>query len=302
MGTAAGPAAAGLAGRPTDAPGARARDAAVRRTAERAAARLQLDRPGHLASGRVAHRSGDRCARSAERPGQAVAAAGGHRSYGLERRRSSRGHDRVLPRAGFRGTRGTLAADRPAATRGRLTTGLTGGGARILEIASGPGYVAIALAKTGSYAVTGLDISKTFVEIARRNAAGAGVSVDFRHGNASAMPFDADSFDFIVCSAAFKNFSRPARALQEMCRVLRPDGTALVVDLRRDVSKRAVDEEVQGMGLGAFSRVFTAWALRAWLPRRAYSRTQFEDLIAQTNFRAFEIRETRLSLEVELRK
>ncbi|GAA3233099.1 class I SAM-dependent methyltransferase [Nonomuraea helvata] len=109
----------------------------------------------------------------------------------------------------------------------------TGPGSEILEVAPGPGYLSIALARTGDYTVTGLDISETFVEIARTKAAEAGVEVDFLVGNASAMPFEDESFDFVVCCAAFKNFSDPVGALQEMHRVLRPGGRALINDLRR---------------------------------------------------------------------
>jgi 2-polyprenyl-3-methyl-5-hydroxy-6-metoxy-1,4-benzoquinol methylase len=55
-------------------------------------------------------------------------------------------------------------------------------GGQVLEVAPGPGYFAIELAKLGPYRVTGLDISRTFVEIASRNAAEAGVDVCFRLG------------------------------------------------------------------------------------------------------------------------
>src|SRR5262245_23168494 len=82
-------------------------------------------------------------------------------------------------------------------------------GAKVLEVAPGPGYLAIELAKLGPYRITGLDISRSFVRIAGENARRAGVSVDFRHGNAAAMPFEPDSFDLLVCRAAFKNFSEP---------------------------------------------------------------------------------------------
>src|SRR5579864_9095031 len=62
-------------------------------------------------------------------------------------------------------------------------------GARVLEVAPGPGFFAIELAKLGKYTITGLDISRTFVEIATKNARQAGVTVDFQQGNAAAMPF-----------------------------------------------------------------------------------------------------------------
>jgi ubiquinone/menaquinone biosynthesis C-methylase UbiE len=62
-------------------------------------------------------------------------------------------------------------------------------GAKVLEVAPGPGYFAIELAKLGNYPITGLDISKTFVEIAQKNAAQAGVRAEFRHGSVSNMPY-----------------------------------------------------------------------------------------------------------------
>ena len=83
-------------------------------------------------------------------------------------------------------------------------SGLLSRGCRVLEVAPGPGYLAIELAKRGPYEVTGLDISKTFVEIAARNARQASLEIDFRQGNAAAMPFSANTFDLIVCRAAFK--------------------------------------------------------------------------------------------------
>src|SRR5262245_65736850 len=61
-------------------------------------------------------------------------------------------------------------------------------GGRILEVAPGPGYLAIELAKRG-YAVTAMDISRSFVRIASENAAAAGLTVTAQQGNPSAMPF-----------------------------------------------------------------------------------------------------------------
>lgn len=175
-------------------------------------------------------------------------------------------------------------------------------GSEILEVAPGPGHLSIALARTGDYTVTGLDVSETFVQIARAKAAEAGVAVDFRLGNASSMPFEDESFDFIVCCAAFKNFSDPLGALREMHRVLRPGGGALIVDLRRDVTKEAVEEDVARMGIGGLSKVFTKFALRSFLPRRAYTKSDFEGFIAQTTFRTYDIRLSPLALNVDLRK
>lgn len=175
-------------------------------------------------------------------------------------------------------------------------------GSRILEIAPGAGYFAIELAKLGSFEITGVDISRTFIEIARRNAAEAGVAVDFQEGNAAALPFSAGSFDFLVCSAAFKNFTAPVRALEEMHRVLKTGGSGLIADLRRDASREAVREAVDGMGLGPVNRVLTRLAFRFMLLKRAYRRQDFESMLAETSFRAAEIKDDGIGLEVSLRK
>ena len=94
-------------------------------------------------------------------------------------------------------------------------------GGTVLEVAPGPGFLSIELAKRGLQ-VRAVDISKTFVEIAQRNAATEGVQAQFEVGNAAALPVEDASVDFVVCRAAFKNFSEPVKALAEMRRVLRP--------------------------------------------------------------------------------
>jgi ubiquinone/menaquinone biosynthesis C-methylase UbiE len=184
----------------------------------------------------------------------------------------------------------------------RRVAGQVPPGSRVLEVAPGPGFFAVELARLGDYHVAGLDISRTFVDIARRNAAEAHVDVDFREGNASSMPFKADSFDFLLCRAAFKNFSEPLAALCEMHRVLKPGGKALLIDLRRDASRESIAQAVDGMGLGAVNRLITRLTFRFMLLKRAYSKGEFESLLAQTGFRTVEIREDAIGLEIEMGK
>jgi ubiquinone/menaquinone biosynthesis C-methylase UbiE len=175
-------------------------------------------------------------------------------------------------------------------------------GAYVLEVAPGPGYLAIELAKLGRFEVAGLDISKTFVQIAGENAAKAGVNVAFHHGDAAAMPFSADTFDLIVCMAAFKNFAQPVRALNEMYRVLKAQGKALIIDLRPDVSDDEIAVEVKKMNLSWFSSLMTKLTFKHMLRKRAYSREQLRDMISQTPFKSCEIRGQSLGFEVTLGK
>src|SRR5581483_7277456 len=108
-------------------------------------------------------------------------------------------------------------------------------GARVLEVAPGPGYMTVELAKLG-LKVSALDISHAFVGMTKANAAAAGFDVDARQGNASQNPFADASFDYVVCRAAFKNFADPLGAINEMHRVLVPGGQASILDLRKESS------------------------------------------------------------------
>jgi ubiquinone/menaquinone biosynthesis C-methylase UbiE len=181
-----------------------------------------------------------------------------------------------------------------------LTAGLEDGAA-VLEIAPGPGYLAIEMARPGRLRVTGLDVSTTFVELATAAAREAGVNVEFRVGDAADLPFDSGSFDLAVCQAAFKNFSRPARALTEFYRVLRPGGIAIVHDMSLDASGSDITTEVRGMGISAGSAVVTRVIL-GQLRRRAYSPAQFERLVADSPFRTCEITTEGIGLEVRMTK
>ena len=146
-------------------------------------------------------------------------------------------------------------------------------GAQILEIAPGPGYLAIELARLGPYRITGLDISKSFVRIAAENARRAGHDVEFRLGDAHALPFAAGSLDCIVCRAAFKNFSDPATALGEMRRTLaapreRGDSVrAWSCEARSDDHRHAVlhSAHVPDHGRSQTSILIDASAMSQWV-------------------------------------
>ena len=200
--------------------------------------------------------------------------------------------------ARVRGSQSQLEAYRKQASQ--LTAGLLPG-ARVLEVAPGPGYLAIEIARLGGFQVTGLDISRTFVEIAAENARRAGVEVEFRQGDVAEMPFANESFDLVVCQAAFKNFTLPRSALAEMHRVIRSGGTAVIQDMSRDATHGDIDREVRGMELGRIS-TFTTTATLEMLKRRAYSAAQFERLANQSPFQTCVISTEGIGLEVRLNK
>jgi ubiquinone/menaquinone biosynthesis C-methylase UbiE len=176
-------------------------------------------------------------------------------------------------------------------------------GSRVLEIAPGPGYLAIELVKRRNCSVVALELSKTFLTIAQTNAREAGVNIEFRHGDVSAMPFGDNEFDFILCTSSFKNFSEPLKSLGEMCRVLKPGGRAWISDLRRDISDDAIDDFViRSMKARGIAGAFMKRTFKNTLRSRAYTSTQFKDLVSRTAFSSCIIKENMIDFEASLRK
>lgn len=177
--------------------------------------------------------------------------------------------------------------------------GLVAPGGAILEVAPGPGFLSVELAKRG-FAVTGLDISRTFVGLAGKNAKDAGVHVRFEQGNASDMPFADQSFDFLVCRAAFKNFADPSGALKEMRRVLKPGGRGLIIDLRKDASMADIARYVDRLEMSWLNRLAMKVTFRAMLLPRAWRTDAFAALLKEIPFRRTEIIPDTIGLEVWL--
>jgi ubiquinone/menaquinone biosynthesis C-methylase UbiE len=175
-------------------------------------------------------------------------------------------------------------------------------GDAILEIAPGPGYVSIELAKKGQYRITGMDLSADFVEICRTNAAREQAAVDFVQGNVSAMPFAADQFDYLFCSAAFKNFHDPARALSEMHRVLKPGGKGLIIDMNKNTTAAIRRAEIGKMRLKGLERLFMAFSFAFFLRDGAYLKRDFEEMLAASPFQRWNVEERGISLYVYLFK
>lgn len=170
----------------------------------------------------------------------------------------------------------------------------------VLEIAPGPGYLAIELAKLTGCRMVGVDISRTFIRIANENALKAGVDIAFDEGDAADLPLPANGFDFVVCTAAFKNFSRPLAAIDEMHRVLKPGGTALIIDLRKDFSPQAISDYVKGKGL--INGAIIKWTFNSMLKKRAYTVDGIKQLAAQSQFGQGDLRLDTIGFELWLRK
>jgi ubiquinone/menaquinone biosynthesis C-methylase UbiE len=107
-----------------------------------------------------------------------------------------------------------------------------GPGARVLDVASGPGYVAASAAARGA-SVVGVDVAEAMISLARRLHPG----LEFRHGNAEALPFADESFDAVVANFVMLHLGRPERGAAELTRVL--DGGGRLALTVWDLPERA---------------------------------------------------------------
>jgi ubiquinone/menaquinone biosynthesis C-methylase UbiE len=85
--------------------------------------------------------------------------------------------------------------------------------------------------------VTGLDLSPEMLAIARARAAALGREAELREGDAHSLPFEAETFDSVICTYSLCNIPDPRLAVAEMKRVLRPGGRLILVDHIKGASK-----------------------------------------------------------------
>jgi SAM-dependent methyltransferase len=96
-----------------------------------------------------------------------------------------------------------------------------GAGTRLVDVATGPGYVAAAAAARGAE-VTGVDLSEAMLAFARARVSAA----EFVHGDATALPFEHSSFTAYTAAFVLLHLGAPQRAVAEAARVLEPGGRA----------------------------------------------------------------------------
>ena len=102
-------------------------------------------------------------------------------------------------------------------------------GRAALDLGTGPGFMALVLSRLGFQAV-GLDVSEAMLDCARKNAVQAGLSAEFRQGDAEAPFFPPLSFDLIICRHLMWTLTEMARTLGVWNELLRPGGALIIID------------------------------------------------------------------------
>jgi SAM-dependent methyltransferase len=105
------------------------------------------------------------------------------------------------------------------------------GDERVLDIATGPGYIAEAFARAARQVIS-VDLTDAMLAIAKERTKQRGLTnISFRAADAQNLPFENGSFDLVVCRLALHHFQQPLAVLREMTRVCRVQQTVLIEDI-----------------------------------------------------------------------
>jgi ubiquinone/menaquinone biosynthesis C-methylase UbiE len=164
---------------------------------------------------------------------------------------------------------------------------------RVLDVACGPGFVALEFAKHAR-GVVGVDLTPEMLKKARALARRDGVAnVTFRQADVHRLPFRGGSFDLVVTRASFHHFPGPGRALKEIVRVLKVNGRILISDntskndpeksrLQNRLEKLRDPSHVEMIPLKKWRALFNDAGLRVVKEKRLVQRRDAEDWMALT--------------------
>jgi SAM-dependent methyltransferase len=138
--------------------------------------------------------------------------------------------------------------------------------ARVLDLATGGGHTALALASFARH-VTACDVTEPMLGAARGLLRARGVAATFVAGDVEALPFRDGAFDVVTCRIAAHHFADVAAAVREVRRVLRPGGSFLLQDIlgHDDAEAAAFVTEVERRRDPSHVRAYRAVEWKAFL-------------------------------------
>lgn len=157
--------------------------------------------------------------------------------------------------------------------RARATTALVTPGLRIADIGTGTGILALELAGLG-LDVVGLDQSEAMLATARAKVestpAPLAGKIDFRTGDAHALPLGDAEFDAAIAHMVLHSLEKPAQAIAEMARIVKPGGQVILIDFLAH-EHRWMEHELGLLWLG-----FEEPRLREWITAAGLGQVRFE--------------------------
>ena len=161
----------------------------------------------------------------------------------------------------------------------------------VLDVACGTGFVALlAAGRVGAKGrVVGIDLNASMIEAARAaSGQGTAIPLEWRTGDAGALPFENDVFDAVLCQQGVQFFPDRVHALREMRRVLRVGGRLAFTVWS------AIGETPYAVALAdALARHLSAEAgSMARVPHALHDAVELRGLVASAGFRNVNVRPT----------
>ncbi|HSK66728.1 MAG TPA: class I SAM-dependent methyltransferase [Anaerolineales bacterium] len=158
-------------------------------------------------------------------------------------------------------------------------------GKTLLEIGCGAGVDLVRFARAGAI-VTGVDLSKTAIDLARQNISQNGLDASLQIMNGEALHFDDDSFDVVYAHGVLQYTADTAKMVSEIHRVLRPGGEAILMvynriswlNLMRKVTKVPLEHEdapvLKKFSIAEFKQLLKPFIRYTIIPERFPVRTK----------------------------
>ena len=126
---------------------------------------------------------------------------------------------------------------------------------KILDIGTGPGYLAIEIARLNSQLeIIGIDLSHKMIDLARKNAATGkigspkgrplGCRIKFEAADAHNLPYPNNSFDFVCSTFSLHHWKNREKVLNECARVVKDNGLVWIYDFRRDATRQEIKKTI----------------------------------------------------------
>lgn len=176
---------------------------------------------------------------------------------------------------------------------------------RILDLGTGPGYLPIEIIKRApDVSITGIDLSRRLINRAIENAVRSGVEqrIQFEHGNAADLRFENESFDLVISTGMLHMLKDPVRVLRECYRVLKKDGKAWIYDPAQVSAK--IDKKKYWTSLTFLEKLlYKVFILFSRInPHHTYSRDEVLELILNTGFEVYDLKQEGQEIKVKLQK
>lgn len=161
---------------------------------------------------------------------------------------------------------------------------------RILDVGTGPGYLPIEIAKlVRGVEVTGIDVSKDMVRIARKNAQKSRLEerIRFEFMDANRMRYENSYFDLVVSTGSFHHWKKPIKILNEIHRVLKDGRQAWIYDLRKDMPEEGMQKLKQMYGR------FVGPIIYRWVSfHSAVTKEEFQNVLEkpENSFKVYDLR------------